>query len=92
VTSSPWDAEKLKKENFVSTMSLVRKSAFVGFDESLATLWGWDHWLMLAGRGAHGIYIPEVLFESHHIDLGITMTVKIEESLKKVREKHGLPA
>lgn len=90
VTAGPWDAAKLRKENYVSTMSLVRRSAFLGFDESLTTLWAWDLWLGMVAKGAHGIYIPEVLFESHHVDLGITMTAKLDEPLKKVREKHGL--
>lgn len=92
VTAGPWDAGRLRKENYVSSMSLIRRAAFPGFDESLKALLAWDLWLTIAAKGGAGIYIPEVLFESHHPDLGMTMMVPIEESLKKIREKHGLSA
>lgn len=89
-TSGPWDAGRLKQEPFVSTMSLIRKSVFPGIDESLPRFDMWDLWLTIAAKGGHGVYIPEVLFESHHFDIGVTVSVPPEAPLQRIKEKHGL--
>lgn len=56
--------KNLRRENFISTMSLVRRSAFPGYDETLRRFQDWDLWLTIAARGGRGVYIPEVLFET----------------------------
>ena len=68
----PFDGEKLKKLNYISTMSLVRRQDFPGFDESLRRFQDWDLWLTLLEQGKAGIYIPEVLFTAHQARLGIS--------------------
>lgn len=89
-TAGPWDAARLRREPFVSTMSLLRRQHFPGVDEQLPRYDMWDMWLTVAARGGQGLYLPEVLFESHHIDAGVTMTVPPDQALARIKEKHGL--
>lgn len=58
----PFDAEKLKKENYISTMSLIRREKFIGFDESLKKYQDWDLWKRMLDKGDEGVWYPERLF------------------------------
>lgn len=89
-TAGPWDAGRIRQEPFVSTMSLIRRSHFPGIDEALPRYDMWDLWLTMVERGGHAVYIPEVLFESHHIDVGVTLSVPPEAPLRRIKEKHNL--
>lgn len=86
----PWNRESLKNGNYVETMSLMRREAFVGFDSRIKRFQDWDLWLTLAEKGCRGVYIPKTLFELHHFDLGISASVPFEESLAAIRTKHGI--
>lgn len=88
--AQPWSVEALKKGNYVETMSLMRRDVFPGFDPSIKRFQDWDLWLTLAAAGHRGVYIPKVLFELHHFDIGISASVPFEESLARIREKHCL--
>lgn len=88
--AQPWDPEKLKLGNYVETMSLMRRDVFPGFDPSIERFQDWDLWLTLAAAGHRGVYIPKVLFELHHFDVGISASVPFEASLARIREKHRL--
>src|SRR3989338_5910865 len=59
-----FDAEKLKKNNYISVCSLLRREEFFGFDESLKRFQDWGLWLSLLEKGKTGGYIPEVLFKA----------------------------
>jgi len=59
-----FDAGKLKKNNYISICSLLRREDFVQFDESLKRFQDWDLWLSLLEKGKTGVYIPEVLFKA----------------------------
>jgi glycosyltransferase involved in cell wall biosynthesis len=59
----PFSAERLKQTNFIHMNSLLRRSAFPGFDESLKKFQDWDLWLTMVERGSKAIGIPEVLFD-----------------------------
>lgn len=87
--SGPFDADRLRKGNYISTMSLIRRCSFPGFDSSLEKFEDWDLWLTLLDRGAHGAYVPEVLHESHHIDRGLLMTVPSGPAVDRIMQKHG---
>jgi hypothetical protein len=90
VPSGPWSLSRLKKQSFIDTCSLIRKKAFPGFDPKIKRLQDWDLFLTIAERGGSGIYIPGVLYKTHHIDKGISDSVDFQESVRAVREKHGL--
>lgn len=56
-----FDADRLRASNFVSTMSLVRRSAFNavgGFNEDLERLQDWDLWLRMLDRDLIGVEAP----------------------------------
>lgn len=57
-----WDAESLKKLNYIHTTSLIKRGAFPGFDPSLKKFQDWDIWLTMAERGAKGVWIDDYLF------------------------------
>lgn len=59
-----FDFESLKKVNYITTMSLVRRKDFVGFDPALKRFQDWDLWLTMAERGKKGIWIDEYLYGS----------------------------
>jgi len=58
----PFDEEKLRKENYISTMSLIRREHFIGFDESLQRYQDWDLWKRMLDKGYRGVWHPERLF------------------------------
>jgi glycosyltransferase involved in cell wall biosynthesis len=60
--SQKFDAEKLKQVNYITTMSLIRREHFPGWDENLKKFQDWDLWLTMLEQGHTGIWIPEVLF------------------------------
>lgn len=88
--AQPWNVPALKKGNYVETMSLMRRDIFPGFDPSIKRFQDWDLWLTLSAIGHRGVYIPKVLFELHHFDVGISASVPFDESLARIREKHRL--
>lgn len=57
-----FSVEALKKTNYISSMSLVRRVIFRPFDERLKRFQDWDLWLSLALRGASGVYVPQIIF------------------------------
>lgn len=60
--SRQFDVEALKKYNYISTMSLIRRGDFSGFDENLKKFQDWDLWLTMLEQGKAGVFVPEVLF------------------------------
>lgn len=101
--SRPFDAEQLKKCNYISTMSLIRRGNFPGFDENLKKFQDWDLWLTMLGQGKTGIFIDEVLFFAKP-GKGISKWLpkifykiswlkevkKYNEAVRIIKEKHGL--
>lgn len=61
-----FDAERLKKENYISTMSLLRRENCIGFDESLKRYQDWDLWKRLLEKGVEGIWVPGRMFSGSH--------------------------
>ncbi len=58
----PFDAEALKRRNYIHTSALICREDFPGFDESLKRFQDWDLFLTMAEQGKQGIWIDEVLF------------------------------
>ncbi len=57
----PFNQDALKDTNYIHTSSLVRASAFPGFDPGVKRLQDWDVWLTMAENGSKGYYLPETL-------------------------------
>lgn len=102
-----FDKERLKKEPYIHTMSLVRRKDFPeqGWDESLSRFQDWDLWLTMLEQGKIGYGINEILFV---VSSGGTISSwrpsffyklfpflpsvkRYKKALNKVKEKHGLP-
>ncbi|MBI4458390.1 glycosyltransferase family 2 protein [Candidatus Uhrbacteria bacterium] len=58
----PFDADTLRRMNYIHTTSLIRRPHFPRFDESIRKLQDWDLWLTMLGRGHVGVWVPEMLF------------------------------
>jgi glycosyltransferase involved in cell wall biosynthesis len=77
IKSEPFDADKLKKLNYIDVTSLIRRSALSSpffqegaggvadgpFDTSLKRFQDWDLWLTMLEQGKTGVFVPEVLYE-----------------------------
>lgn len=86
----PFDAEALKRHNYISTMALVRRDVFPGFDTSLLRFQDWDVWLTIAARGGIGVGTPEVFFRvlvPGRISRGALSRLR---ATRQIRKKHGL--
>lgn len=60
----PFDAERLRAMNYISTASLIRRAHFPRFDESLRRFQDWDLWLTMLEQGGTGVWVPETLFQA----------------------------
>ena len=68
VIGYPWNIKKLKNNNYISTMSLIKTRDFPveGFDEDLERFQDWDLWLTMAEQEKYGIHINETLFTAYY--------------------------
>ena len=91
-TAKDFNARELQRANYISCMSLVRASAFPGFDENLNRLQDWDMFLTMVSNGSTGIYVPDTNFIAFWFDKGITNSNKSEwqNAANAVRKKHGI--
>lgn len=81
IPSFTFDAEKLKENNYISTMSLIRRGKFPGFDENLKRFQDWDLWLTILKQGEIGVYIPEILWQAQ---VGGSMSRWLPKSFYKI--------
>ncbi|MFH0819832.1 MAG: glycosyltransferase family A protein [bacterium] len=101
----PFDAEKLKKMNYIHTTSLLRRVDFPGFDEKIRRLQDWDLWLMLLEKGKTGLWLSEILFQVTPRQKGMSQWLpsffykflpfspqvkKYKEAERIIKEKHHL--
>ncbi|MFO0764469.1 MAG: glycosyltransferase family 2 protein [Patescibacteria group bacterium] len=57
----PFDAEALKKTNYIHTSALIRKSDAIRFDETLKKFQDWDYFLQLTEPGKKGVWVDREL-------------------------------
>jgi len=81
---------RLKKYNYISTMSLIRKKDFPGFDENLARFQDWDLWLNMTEQDKRGLAINQILFKAPMRKQGISKAINKEKYKKMVIDKHKL--
>jgi len=86
----PYSKERLKKYNYISTMTLLRRDDFPGFDEKLKRFQDWDLWLTLAKKNKNGISLDETLFTAPMRAGGISRQIEKEEAMKVIINKHHL--
>lgn len=90
VPPKEFNEEKLRQHNYVSTMSLLRRAAFPGWDESLKRHQDWDLWLTVLDNGGRGVCCGKFLFETPVREGGISSddNVGMMESRDVVIRKH----
>ena len=67
-----FDAMYLKQQNYISTMSVIKRDYFLGFDEDLYRLVDWALWLKMLQNGHTGLYVGDkIIFKTKERD-GIT--------------------
>jgi len=89
IPTIPFNGERLKQGNYISTMTLVRRELFPGFDENLKRLQDYDIWLTLLKRGVEGIAVPGVEYHAYFIDEGITSNSNNEyDAINAIKLKH----
>lgn len=80
----PFDAAHLARVSYVSSCSMVRKSAWLGEDPAMTRYCDWDHWLRIAVNGWKGVLVPERLFYYRiHSNSESIQTHDWKEELKK---------
>ena len=88
-----WDIDKLKRTNYISTMSLIKAEDFPeeGFDESLERFQDWDLWLAMAEKGKYGVHIDETLFTALYNsgDISCQNPKSIEIATNYITHKHN---
>lgn len=86
-----FSSEALKRANYISTMTLVRRELFPGFDENLKRLQDWDVWLTVIKNGSKGVLVPNLTFYAYYLDSGITSNMNSEfDAINAIRQKHNL--
>lgn len=60
--SFPFDADRLRRMNYIHTTSLIRRGHFPLFDPAIRRFQDWDVWLTMLGRGRIGFFLDEELF------------------------------
>lgn len=62
-SSFAFDANLLRRMNFVHTTSLIRRGHFPKFDPSIRRFQDWDVWLTMLAAGHVGTFVDEELFQ-----------------------------
>lgn len=57
-----FDGEALKKMNYITSTTLIRREHFPGWDEKLKKFQDWDLWLQILEQNHVGVWVPEFLF------------------------------
>jgi len=90
VGGGDWNINKLYQHNYISMMSLLRRSDFVPFDLKLKRYQDYDLWLTLARSGKRGTFVNAILFNAYMRPEGITKTESENEALHYIRKKHNI--
>lgn len=104
--SQSFNAEELKKNNYIDTTSLIRRRDFLNFDPQIQRFQDWDLWLTLLENKKTGIFIPEILYRktvgrrrgiSHwlpsfffHLPFKTKAVEEYEKDKKIILDKHHL--
>lgn len=62
-TGREFNADELRKNNFIDVTSLIRRADFCGFDTNIKRFQDWDLWLTMQEKNKTGVYVPELLYQ-----------------------------
>ena len=74
IKSHPWDVETLKKGNYVTTESVIKRESYVDirWDERLKRFQDWDLYIQFAKKGRSGLFVNNLQYMKFFLDEGIT--------------------
>lgn len=84
----PFSEKEFYRRNLSSTMALIRRSKFPGFDEKIERLQDWDLWLTMVEAGEKGINCGKVMFTTGSMR-GISGNGRAAEARAAIRKKHS---
>ncbi len=86
-----FDAARLQRVNFISTMSMIRTKDFPGFDEGIRRFQDWDVWLTMLRKGKFGMHCGRHIFQTQ-LRRGITHGNPLtpDQATRIIKRKHGL--
>lgn len=91
IESQVFNANALKQYNYISTMALIKKTSFIGFDETLKRFQDWSMWLSMLEEGKIGVFVPNIKFMAFFNDAGITSNqVSYIDAYNVIKIKHKL--
>ena len=91
IKSQNFNPDDLKKYNYISTMSLIRRDVFIGFDETLKRFQDWDLYLSLLKKGVVGEFVEDIDFLAFYLDAGLTSRENnIIQGVNKIKNKHAI--
>ena len=87
--AKPFDANALKQgPNYISTMSLIRRECFSGWDERIERYQDYDLWLTMLNGGHEGVFINKRLFTAHYKPGDLTQQGNHQYWEDRVKRKH----
>jgi len=94
VRSFPWDADRLKRENYISMVSMIRRKDMPSppLDESLRRYEDWDLWIRMMKAGKRGALVDQVLFVARYQPDDLSGSGESIQWREIVEQKHGLPS
>ena len=103
---SPFNAERLRREPYIHTMSLIRAVDYPaqGWDENIKKFQDWDLWLTMLETGKVGVFVDKVLFKvspggtisswlpsfAYKLLPFLPAVKKYQRALAIIKVKHGL--
>lgn len=91
IETKQFSSINLKRGNFISTMSLIRRDVFPMFDENLKRFQDWDIYLTMLNDGYVGKAVQNNEFYAYYLDEGITAdNNNINDAYRIIMEKHNL--
>jgi hypothetical protein len=91
VPPNPFDLARLRDRNYITTMSMMRRRVFPGFDERLKRHQDWDLWLTITDNGSIGVCCGKYLFRTPVRDgISTDTNIPMMDSVDLVRKKHNL--
>ena len=93
VRSIPWNAEVLQHRNYISMVSLVRRSHLPEppLDETLHRYEDWDLWIRMSLAGRSGVLVDRTLFTAHYRPEDLSGRGESLDWYRKVLAKHKFP-